>query len=605
MANARLCDCDSGLRPGRCCAWRQADRTRPALLSRLQPMQEEALTALLAGDEARADELLVDLLEFAPDAIQALGLLADLRQRQNRMGAADTLRRRITVLDPNNLPALLAHGFALFARGRLDEAEAEARNALRVAPEHPQAHNLMAMTLTEANRPQTGEFHYRRVLDLAPGRDPILLANLAWNLKNQGRMGESRALYLESLLAAPSVRQSLIGYARLEEADRRFEAARMVLDRAEAIFPRDPQLRLVRATLLGRTGEGEAAVRLLDEMAAEREDGLDPGELLEKGRLLDKLGRHADAWEAFAEGKGRARARSGLAYQEQAAAQESGRLRAFFTTSRLALLPRAELREDAPQPVFILGFPRSGTTLLEQSLSAHSTVAAGDELPLVHELTRILPRLLGSPLAYPEALSELWMGDQRMGLDLLRDVYLSRVRQMRITAAGHRFFTDKMPLNETHLGLIHLVFPQSPLLHLIRHPLDIMVSAFSNHFTHGHCCGMALETAALHYARVMDLVEHYRAEIPGLRYRAVRYEEIVGRQEETISGALRFLGLDFEPACLSFHENRRYARTASYAQVTEPLYARSIGRWRQYRRQLAPVLPILAPHIERLGYHLG
>jgi hypothetical protein len=158
-----------------------------------------------------------------------------------------------------------------------------------------------------------------------------------------------------------------------------------------------------------------------------------------------------------------------------------------------------------------------------------------------------------------------------------------------------------MPLNETHLGLIALLFPEAPLLHVLRHPLDIMVSAFSNHFTHGFHCASALETAARHYARVAELVAHYRAEMP-MRYLAIRYEDIVAQQEATVTAMLRFVGEDFDPACLTFHRNGRYARTASYAQVTEPLYDHSVGRWRHYRKQLEPVIPILAPVMERLGY---
>ena len=254
-----------------------------------------------------------------------------------------------------------------------------------------------------------------------------------------------------------------------------------------------------------------------------------------------------------------------------------------------------------PQPIFILGFPRSGTTLVEQTLSAHPKIAAGDELPLIHEITAIMPRMLASPLGYPEALAELWMGDQREGLDNLRDYYLQKVRQMGVLREGAARFTDKMPLNETHLGLIALLFPEAPLIHVLRHPLDIMVSAFSNQFTHGFFCAYELETAARHYVRVMDLVEHYRAEMT-LRYLPIRYEDIVADQEASVRAMLAFVGEDFDKACLTFHENRRYARTASYAQVTEPLYERSGYRYRHYRAHLEPVLPILQPVIERLGY---
>jgi hypothetical protein len=193
------------------------------------------------------------------------------------------------------------------------------------------------------------------------------------------------------------------------------------------------------------------------------------------------------------------------------------------------------------------------------------------------------------------------MGDQREGLDNLRDYYLQRARQAGVIGPGARWFTDKMPLNETHLGLIALLFPASPILHLIRHPLDVVLSVFSNQLTHGFCCAYDLETAARHYALIADLIAHYRAEMP-MRYLPVRYEDIVDDQEGEIRRMLDFIGEPFDPACIDFTRNRRYARTASYAQVTEPLYDRSRYRYRAYVRHMAPIVPILQPAIDRLGY---
>jgi len=168
---------------------------------------------------------------------------------------------------------------------------------------------------------------------------------------------------------------------------------------------------------------------------------------------------------------------------------------------------------------------------------------------------------------------------------------------------GAAWFTDKMPLNETHLGLIHLLFPESPLVHVVRHPLDVVLSVYSNLLTHGFYCAYALESAARHYARVMELVDHEVNEM-SLRYLRVRYEDVVDDQEASIRRVLEFIGEDFDPACLAFHENRRYARTASYAQVTEKLYDRSRYRYRNYLPQLQPVIPILQPVIEWLGYKI-
>jgi hypothetical protein len=160
-----------------------------------------------------------------------------------------------------------------------------------------------------------------------------------------------------------------------------------------------------------------------------------------------------------------------------------------------------------------------------------------------------------------------------------------------------------MPLNETHLGLIALMFPEAPLIHVMRHPLDVVLSVFSNLLTHGFYCAYALETAARHYVLTMDLVEHYRSEMT-LKYLPVRYEDIVDDQEENVRRLLHFVGENFDERCLSFHENRRYARTASYAQVTERLYDRSRYRYRHYLKQLEPAIRILEPTIERLGYRL-
>jgi tetratricopeptide (TPR) repeat protein len=602
VPNPSLCQCGSGLRSVRCCGMNISALPPAESTRHLVPLVERAIQAHRQGATATAERLCLDVLELAPDRPGALHVLYEIRKAQGKETAAAALIRRIVTLDPNNFVATNELALLLLSRGALGEAEVHARNAVRIAPVNPQAHNLMGMIMTEARRPQVGEYHYRKVLELSGGRDPILLANLAWNLKNQGRMEEGRTLYRESVAAAPKIRQTMLGWARLEEADRQFDAAAEILDGMERIWQNDPGVTLSRAVLLGRMKRYDEAIALLDTIADQTGEGrLGADELLEKGRLLDQTGRYDDAFAAFEEGKRLARELSGNVYLDAAADNLITRQRNFFVADRLRTLPRAGVRDDVAQPIFILGFPRSGTTLVEQTLSAHRRIVAGDELPLIHDITSIMPRMLNSPLSYPEALAELWMGDQRAGLDNLRDYYLQKVAQMDFLTPGVAWFTDKMPLNETQLGLIALLFPEAPLIHVIRHPLDIMVSAISNHFTHGFFCASALETAARHYVRVMDLVHHFRSEM-ALRYLPIRYEKMVVDQEATVRAMLDFVGEPFDPRCLEFHENRRYARTASYAQVTEKLYDRSRFRYRNYRKHLESVIPVLQPVIDRLGY---
>jgi tetratricopeptide (TPR) repeat protein len=604
MIDLTACGCGSGLRRLRCCGLDLASISPADASAALSPIFAQAEAALNAGDAEAAEVQIRRLLELAPGREDALILLYRITRKAGRMAAAEALIRRVVAINPNNFWATNELTLVLLQKGALAEAEIHARNAIRIAPKSPQAHNLMGLVLTEANRPLIGEYHYRQVLALTDSEEPITLANLAWNLKNQGRMEEARRLYEQSVKLKPDILQTVLGWAKLEEADRKFEAALALLDKAESIEPNNPSVHLTRATVLARLKRPEAALALLDEPEAEAGDKrprLGPAELSEKGRLLDQLGRHDEAFAAFDAGKKRALEYGARPYLAEAARELAARNAGFFTARRLTTLPRAPRRSDMPQPIFIVGFPRSGTTLIEQTLSVHPRIAAGDELPFINDITQIMQRLLASPLTYPDALAELWMGDQRDGLNELRDYYLSRAAKSGIFREGADWFTDKMPLNETHLGLISLLFPESPIIHVRRHPLDILLSVYSNHLTHGFFCAAQMETIAQHYVLIADLVEHYKQNLT-MRYLQLRYEDMVIDQERNVRAMLDFIGVEYDAKCLSFEQNTRYARTASYAQVTEKLYDRSRYRYRPYLPHLAPVLEILRPVIDRLGY---
>ena len=226
------------------------------------------------------------------------------------------LRDRVGA-DPNDVAATVELALLLMDKGDLTEAEIHARNAVRLAPTSSQTHHVLAMVLTEQHRPHAGEYHYRRALDLSGTRDPILLANLAWNLRNQGRMDEARRLYQESTETAPNVAKTLLGWARLEEADRKFDRASRILDEAQAHAPDDPHLLLMRAVVLGRSGEPERALAVLDRLASITPGGLGPEGWTEKGALLDRMGRYDEAFAAFAAGKSRVRAIAGHSYDAE------------------------------------------------------------------------------------------------------------------------------------------------------------------------------------------------------------------------------------------------------------------------------------------------
>ncbi|MCE7030245.1 tetratricopeptide repeat-containing sulfotransferase family protein [Jiella avicenniae] len=598
--DSSLCACNSGLTPESCCQMDMAAAAAADVPATLHGDAEAAASALRSGDRERAEGLAIDVLESAPLHVPALRTLASVRLDQKRQNAAAVLLERIVGEEPTDYWAVSKLALLELGRQQHLKAEAHARQALRLAPTNPQSHNLMGVALTQTGKAAAGEYHHRKALELSGKRIPMVLSNLALNLKNQGRMQEARELYREAVAAEPMNRQSLLGWAQLEEADRNLDRAKELLDRVEEVSAPTPATRQTRAAIFGREGRADEALAILD---AEEQRPLRPIELMERGRLLDRTGRYDEAWEAFLAGKRRAVEMGSQTYLREQARGLAEQLQQFFARERVDILPRAGVRSDVAQPIFILGFPRSGTTLLEQSLSVSPEITAGDELPVVHEIVATMPRLLASPHEYPGALAELWMGDKRDELDSLRDFYLQRARQRGLMGGEARLFTDKMPLNEVHLGLIGLIFPRAPLVHMIRHPLDIMVSAMSNFFTHGGFCGSQLETAAEHLVLSNTLVTHYR-KVMDLNYQAVRYEDVVDDQEATMRRVFDFVGVAFDPRALSFEENVRYARTASYAQVTEKLYDRSRYRYRHYLKHLEPALPILEPLIEAWGYEV-
>ncbi|MBS0470650.1 MAG: sulfotransferase [Proteobacteria bacterium] len=568
----------------------------------VDPVVTEGKDAFQRGDFTLAELRAMQALQQVPDHLEALILLYQCRKRTQKPGPQlEALLRAIVVKNRNLFWATSELAFMLFARGERVECEVHARNAIRLAPRDPQAHGIMGLVLTETNRALAGEYHFRKVIELS-GENSRVATNLANCLKTQGKVEESEQWYAKAVELGPNNLGALIGWARLEEARRNLPKAWELLQKAEAAAPNAPDISLTRAVLYGREKKPEQAVAELSRSQAEGKDQpLNAVALFERGRLYDKMDRFDEAWTDYTEANRICREVQGRVYAEQLANDLAGRLKNFFTRSRVSIMPRAHKRADVPQPIFIVGYPRSGTTMVEQTLTALPQVSAGDELVFINDLTRLGGRWLGSPLPYPEALADLWMGDNLLVLDQFRDYYLDRAEQLGIWEKGARFFTDKMPLNETHLGLIHLIFPESPILHVRRHPLDILTSNVANFLTHGFNQAFDPVTCARHYVLIDDLVQHYREQLD-LKYLELRYEDLVQDQETNVRKMLDFCGFKFDSKVLSFHENQRYARTASYAQVTEKLYDSSVHRYRHYRQHLGEAVAILEPVIERLGY---
>jgi tetratricopeptide (TPR) repeat protein len=563
-------------------------------------LTREGRKAFLDGDMMLAELRATQALQRAPEYVEALLLMLDCRKRKNASGPDyEDLLRKIVNLNPTLIDPTTELAYLLFVRDERVECETLIRRALRIAPLNPRAHGIMGLLLTETNRAPAGEFHFRRVIALE-GEHTRVATNLANCLKAQGKTEESERWFRRATEIDPNNVNAWIGWCRLEEARRNFTRSWELLHKAEEVSGGEADMGLARAILLSREKKDTEAIEALNSCESE-EKRLTAIALLERGRIYDKLNRFDEAWEDFTEGKRICREVQGRRYDEASAKDTVARLKSFFTRGRMELIPRAQRDMHRPQPVFVVGFPRSGTTMVEQTITAHPEISAGDELVFISSLAHLGQRWLGSPRAYPECLADLWMGDNQLVPNQFRDYYLGRSQQLGIWEEGAKFFTDKMPLNETHLGLIHICFPQSPIIYVRRHPLDILISNYSNFLTHGFQQAFGLKTSARHYAMIDGLVDHYRRELD-LNFLEVRYEDLVADQEKYVREMLSFIGVEFDPRCLSFENNQRYARTASYAQVTEKLYGSSVYRYKHYRKYLDGAVEILKPTLDKLGY---
>lgn len=595
------CPCGSGLKHKSCCGWLQ-----PALPDQKTVAHFEGAFSLIqqAAQAGRAEDVerkCVELLNQAPGHVRTLRLLFQVLKQGGRPAPAEILARRVLALLPNNAQACGDLALLLYERGNLPEAEQQARNVVRLEPDNAQGHNLMGMILTDTHRLQPAEFHYRRALKLH-GSVGKLCANLGANLRGQGKLDEAEELYRQAMQLEPDNMISMMGWVQTKEAARKFDEAWQLLDTVSTRVPADNiNLCMTRATLLRRQKRLDEALAALDAATMTQIRAVSSFHY-ERGRVLDAMGRFDEAFESYDNANRIIRERAGRSYGAQAAQQLAARLKAFFTRERVRRLPRGiRGRFERATPIFIVGFPRSGTTMVEQILTTHQRIAAGDELPFIWDMTAAAPRLLNSTLQYPECMIDLVFGDNQAAPETLRESYLKKVYRLNILDKDSGFFTDKMPLNETNLGLIHLVFPEAPVVHLVRHPLDVVLSSYFTDFTHGNNCSYGLESVARHFVLIRELVDHYLEQLD-VNYLALRYEDVVAEPEKHCRKLLNFVGVEWDPRCLEFHQNPRYARTASYAQVTEALYSRSVQRYRNYLRQLEPIIPILEPVIRRLGY---
>lgn len=485
-------------------------------------------------------------------------------------------------------------------------ANQELRRVLLRAPLCVEANLAFAEMLSGHNQANFAQVHLQRAA--RSGTTPRIQMELAKNLRSQSRIEEAVAAYRKAVDMSPDSAEAWGGLISiLETANRAPEAVEVLTDARRTLTTFPPTVRRPGAVAIAATKDYEKAIALL------QGPDLIPMELLDRGRFKEKLQDYDGAWEDWTTAKNTLREKNGHVYWRDHFQAQWSALYEISQPARYKMMTPAPALDVIPGPVFVSGFPRSGTTMLETALSSHSRIVAGDELMGMNDVIQGLQRYLNAPVAYPQSLMATTLGDNAAGLALLRDLYW-RKSQLRIgfpwshanqkKTKAPAYFTDKMPLNQLHLPLLRLVLPEAPFIYARRHPLDIFVSHMAYFLPNGGHYASSLETLAEHYIGVDTLAQHYKAVLPMGPYLEVKYEDFVAGAPEQLARIFELLGLKLEPACIDFHENPRTARTISYSQVRTPLYDSSIGRYKNFRRHLAPVLKSIEAICNREGYEL-
>jgi len=510
------------------------------------PALIEAAAALIDNRLGEAEQRLRDHLADHPADVAALRMLAETGARLGRYEDAERLLVGCLEIAPGFSAARHNLATMLYRQNKSAQALAQIERLTDRDPRHPGYANLRAAILSRLGEYDTAIGIYERMLAEFPNQ-PKGWMSYGHALKTVGRQTDCVAAYRKCLELAPGLGEAWWSLANLKTV--KFDAA----DRA-------------------------AMAAGLEQPDLSDDDRLHLHYAL--GKALEDARSYADSFQHYAAGA--AIRRRQVDYDPEENHADVARARAVFTPAFLAAT--AGQGCPAPDPIFVVGLPRSGSTLIEQILASHSQVEGTMELP---DLIVMARRLGGKAnrreeSTYPEMLADL----SPDALRALGEEYLERTRVQRKT--DRPFFIDKMPNNFAHAGLIHLILPNAKIIDARRHPLGCCFSGFKQHFARGQAFSYDLTDIGRYYADYVDLMDHFDTVLPGRVHRVI-YEAMIEDPEGQIRALLDHCGLPFEAGCLNFHENDRAVRTASSEQVRQPIFKDAVEHWQNFESALDPL----------------
>ena len=475
-----------------------------------------------------------------------------LQAAQNALTAGDLVRAasicdELVRRNPRNINALAILGQIAKAHGDLDAAASHIQTCTALRPRDADLRILLGDIHKARGQYDDAIDCYDRVLQLQPDRDAAI-AGKAEAYEKSGRHDQARSLIAQYIETGRETASMAVMQARLDLRDGNYESV----------------IALVNRHLTADTGRGNTQWHL--------------SVLL--GRALDQVGRHDEAFAAYRRGNDAAR----VSFNPDAWRRKTDEIIKAFSEERFARLPRAT--NGSSVSVFIVGMPRSGSTLVETIIDAHPEAHGAGELTTLHTLAGSLAFDIESALPYPQCVADLTKND----VDAIGRRYLDQLAPLAPDASR---IVDKLPANYLRVGLIGLILPDARIIHCRRHPLDTCFSCYMHPFDPAlHPYSTDLANLGAVYVDYERLMTHWRdtLNIPMLE---VQYEALVENQEQVTREIIDFCGLDWDDRCLRFHERRRVVQTASYEQVTRPIYTTSVARYKNFESHLGPLIDAL------------
>ena len=546
-----------------------ADELTQALILRLTPSQ---------GSESRPAQSNAAPAGRGRSRERHAELLAQGEEHLARGAHAEALQcyRELLSLDPRSAVSLTAMGTALARLGCYGEAENHFRRAIGISPSIPTAYFNLAGVLQSTGRYRESEMPLRRALKLKPTYLDARIS-LGMSLVLLGRLGEARDCYQKALKIAPRNTQTLVGVGQIEALEGRFDAAESAFQRALEVDPRCSYAWAALASLRRMTPADGAWLERAEDIVASGLQPLDEGTLrFAMGKYCDDVGDFARAFRNYQRGNTLQRMRA-PPYDPAERSRFVDGLVKTYTPEALALTRAAGAASESQRPVFVVGMPRSGTSLVAQILASHPSAHAAGELDFwisaVHKHENAI---------HAEVPSES-----------LRRKLASAYLQILTAQSGDALrVVDKAPINSEYLGVIHGVFPRARFIHLRRHPIDTCLSCYFQQFPPALNYANDLSDLAHYYREHWRLMAHWRRALPPETLLEVPYEQLVADQEKWTRRILEFIGLPWDDRCLDFHLTQSTVLTASYWQVRQTMYQNSIGRWQNYRKFIGPLLDL-------------